>query len=141
MLWGLKPGAVPVNVSVEVPVGVPGVPAAQPMHSNRTSAAMAGNTHDTRRRLAASSPASIAAAASKASHGRIRRPEAGGGACGCGGTMDGAVVVTFTVTFWAFTPSSVTGEDAGVQVALLGAPLQASPTARLNPPSGVIVNV
>jgi hypothetical protein len=64
-----------------------------------------------------------------------------GGAIG-GATKDGAVVASVTVAVTGVTPSlDVTDVGAAVQVELVGAPVQASATACLNPPAGVTVTI
>jgi hypothetical protein len=57
-----------------------------------------------------------------------------------GALIDGAVVVTVTVTFVAEL-AAVTGLGETVQVASEGAPLQARLTLWLNPPSPVTLRV
>lgn len=54
-----------------------------------------------------------------------------------GRTMEGAVVVTFTVNCVAVFPFRVTDGDEGVQVASEGAPVQLMVTVALNPFAGV----
>ena len=79
-----------------------------------------------------------------ASINRPRKPRARGGIVGMcrerGALIDGAVVVTVTVTFVAEL-AAVTGLGETVQVASEGAPLQARLTLWLNPPSPVTLRV
>lgn len=67
----------------------------------------------------------------------------GGGRAGPsrGTTLDGAVVLTFTVTVAVFVPSGVTDMGEKVQVARDGAPVQLSETTWLKPPAGVTLRV
>jgi len=81
----------------------------------------------------ASSPKSKSRRSCRPVGGRVGRSR--------GTTLDGAVVVTFTVAVAAFVPSGVTDVGEKVQVARDGAPVQLSETAWLKPPAGVTLSV
>lgn len=67
-------------------------------------------------------------------------PGRGGPPLGPGGASEAPVVVTFTVTCAGLVPSGVTEAGETVHVAFDGAPVQASETAWLKPPSGISVS-
>ena len=55
--------------------------------------------------------------------------------------IEDAVVVTVTMTLEAVDPLSVTELGEGVQVAAVGAPVQAKFTVPLNPPPGAMLSL
>jgi hypothetical protein len=146
----------PVTVRVYFPVGVPGLlvtlelppPPPQPAIAKISSnpAASVTNTAQGRltrgcRRLRTTQARPERSTASRSDP--VRQGESGGAGGSSrerGALIEGAVVVTLTVTFVAELPA-VNGFGETVQVASEGAPVQVKATLWLNPPSPATLNV